>query len=125
MHFLQALNFYKVREPDIAENNMPPIRFSEIVVGMLTDSSGRPLAVRVFEGYTIDDSIVLEPQLRLKKVSKKRLNTHINHRVCDFSESGDICSVYIIPRSAVLFRGFKTCLMNILHNLLKLTVNLF
>jgi len=38
----------------------------QIVVGMLTDSSGRPLAVRVFEGNTKDDSTVLEQMSDVK-----------------------------------------------------------
>ena len=38
----------------------------QIVVGMLTDSSGRPLGVRVFEGNTRDASTVLEQMSDVK-----------------------------------------------------------
>ncbi len=38
----------------------------QIVVGMLTNSAGRPLGVRVFNGNTRDDSTVLEQMRRIK-----------------------------------------------------------
>lgn len=38
----------------------------QIVVGMLTNSEGRPLGIRVFEGNTKDDTTVLEEMSRIK-----------------------------------------------------------
>lgn len=39
----------------------------QIVVGMLTDSEGRPLGIRVFEGNTKDESTVLEQLCTIKE----------------------------------------------------------
>ncbi len=39
----------------------------QIVVGMLTNSEGRPLGVRVFEGNTKDDTTVLDQMRRVKE----------------------------------------------------------